>query len=103
MPDIFLVLLDHLAVNVDDSSVTKVSWSSERIGGSVLATWESDLIVVSDVTLCSSTELLVAYFFHRLDKFLAVTSLSLEFGLLLHHVKVLNGVLVELEGLDEDR
>jgi hypothetical protein len=101
-PDTLLVLLDHLAINEGDSSMTEVSWRFERVGSAVLSTWEGHSVVVSDVAFASAAEFLVADLFHGLNLLFTVASLGLEFNLLLDHIKVLDGVLVELEGLDED-
>jgi hypothetical protein len=102
LPDITLVLLNHLSVNVDDSTVTKVSRCLERIGSTILTTWEGNFVVISDVTFASATKFLITDLFHGLDLFFTISFLGLEFDLLLDHIKVLNSVLVELECFDED-
>jgi hypothetical protein len=82
LPDISLSRLDDLAVHHGDSSAAKVNWHSESISRSVIAHWEVDFIVKSNVALNTLAQGLVADSQHVIDLSLTV-SLSRFLGHLL--------------------
>jgi hypothetical protein len=102
LPDVFAVFLHDLAVHHGDSSTAKVSWCLEGIGGTVLADWERDLVIVANIFVDTLAQGSVAHLEHVLDYSLTV-SFSRWFGhLLLEFFDVVNRVLFEGNGLDED-
>jgi hypothetical protein len=104
LPNILAFLFHHLTIEHRDSSKTEVSWDLELVGGSVDIDWESYSVVESDVSvLLRSAEYSVGDLRHSLNVFLTVTLGWLLSEGLLELVEVLNNVLFEADGLDEDR
>jgi hypothetical protein len=103
LPNIFLVLSDHLTIHEYDTAMSKVSRRSESVSGVVLANRNGHSVKVAHILVSASAELLVTNLGHALDNFLAISFLGLELKLLLEDIEVGDDIGIKFDGLDKDR
>jgi hypothetical protein len=102
LPDAGLGGSNDLAVHHGDSSTAKVNWDLEFIIQTVIAHWEGDSVIESNIVLDTLAQGLVANLQHVVDLSLTV-SFSRWFGHLLLELSDLdNSRVLELSGLNPD-
>jgi len=73
LPDVGFSRSDDFAVHHGDSSTAEVSWDHESIKRSIIAHWECDLVVESNILFNTLAKIVVTNFEHVINLSLTIS------------------------------